>query len=744
MGGGQQAAIGDRNVQVQGKGNWVWNFFFGWGGKSLTRHEEYRKRQALLNNVNKCWVKDVLEKSLYNQVMIELGLEERPDAITNPWSAIIETNDSPQPLPDGTKIIDIFDQIGIGRTLLILGEPGSGKTTTLLELTRDLIARAEQDINRLIPVVFNLSSWANKRQKIEDWLVEELNSKYSVPKKIGQAWVTQQQLLPLLDGLDEVKAEYRDDCIATLNQFKQDNGSELVVCSRIKDYEALSNRLNFQSAVYIKLLTLEQICHYLDSVGTDLAGLRKLIVEDTVLQELAQSPLMLNIMTLAYQGVAVEDLPKTEMAEERRKQLFDDYIEKMFHRPNRSKGEQRYSKFQTKHWLSWLAQRMLQESQTVFFIEGMQPRYLKNKFRQWQYWVLLVIMNLVAAGTIATIVILQWFLPEHSISWSSISNRILLFGSWFGFILSTESKADASRLIMYPIVQVFCFLFRKKLPREFQDNIPILHDIDLSSRFRLKAPSLRDLKDKVLQHSLGHALLMSEWMWKILLLPIIIPIHILFGELAYAIGMQRLGSNSKKYFKFLIKRSIAVSNEINESIDSNQNSNYILLFVILYQYGDMIKIKGGLLIKLSLKILTFIPGLMSFIFSVFISLFNVLTAEKIEDSLAPNYRVKEASKTAFLSSILFCLSSIIAFQRPATYYRFISCILGFLACLSYLPLLKHLSLRLVLWHSGAIPWNYAHFLDYAADRIFLQKVGGGYIFIHRMLMEHFAQMELER
>lgn len=501
-----------------------------------------------------------------------MGLEKSPDAVTKPWNLIIETDDSPQPLPDGTKIIDIFDQIGIGRTLLILGEPGSGKTTTLLELTHDLIARAEKDVNLLIPVVFHLSFWASKRQKIEDWLVEELYIKYGVPKKIGQTWVTQQQLLPLLDGLDEVKAEYRDDCIAALNQFKQEYyGAELVVCSRIKDYEALSSRLNFQSAVYIKLLTLEQICDHLDNVGGNLRGLRALMEEDTVLQELAQSPLMLNIMTLAYQGVAVEDLPKTEMAEERRKQLFDDYIEEMFHRPNRSKGEQRYSKFQTKHWLSWLAQRMLQESQTVFFIEGMQPRYLKNKFRQWQYWVLLFIMNLVTAGTIATIVILQWFLPEHSISWSSISNRILLFSSWFGFILSTESRADASLLIMYPIVQVFCCLFRKKLPREFQDNIPILHDIDLSSRFRLKAPSLRDLKDKVLQHSLGHALLMSEWMWKILLLPIIIPIHILFGELAYAIGMQRLGSNSKKYFKFLIKRSMAVSNEVNESIDSNQN-----------------------------------------------------------------------------------------------------------------------------------------------------------------------------
>jgi len=28
-----------------------------------------------------------------------------------------------------------------------------------------------------------------------------------------------------------------------------------------------------------------------------------------------------------------------------------------------------------------------------------------------------------------------------------------------------------------------------------------------------------------------------------------------------------------------------------------------------------------------------------------------------------------------------------------------------------------------------------------AERIFLRKVGGGYIFVHRLLMEHFAGME---
>jgi hypothetical protein len=38
----------------------------------------------------------------------------------------------------------------------------------------------------------------------------------------------------------------------------------------------------------------------------------------------------------------------------------------------------------------------------------------------------------------------------------------------------------------------------------------------------------------------------------------------------------------------------------------------------------------------------------------------------------------------------------------------------------------------------AYPWNYVKFLDYAAERILLRKVGGGYIFIHRMLLEYFA------
>ncbi len=33
------------------------------------------------------------------------------------------------------------------------------------------------------------------------------------------------------------------------------------------------------------------------------------------------------------------------------------------------------------------------------------------------------------------------------------------------------------------------------------------------------------------------------------------------------------------------------------------------------------------------------------------------------------------------------------------------------------------------------------FIDYAAECILLRKVGGGYIFVHRLLLEYFASLD---
>lgn len=59
---------------------------------------------------------------------------------------------------------------------------------------------------------------------------------------------------------------------------------------------------------------------------------------------------------------------------------------------------------------------------------------------------------------------------------------------------------------------------------------------------------------------------------------------------------------------------------------------------------------------------------------------------------------------------------------------------GGIACI------RHFNLRQILGKKGRIPQNYAHFLAFASDRLLMKKVGGGYVFFHRMLLEHFARM----
>jgi len=537
--------------------------------RRLTR-QQLKNRQALLNKVRKFWVEGVLETSLQDQVLIELDLEERADAVVSSWNRELATTDeAQQPLPKGTNVISIFDQLGERRMLLILGEPGAGKTTTLLELTRDFVNRAAQSLDCRIPVVFNLSSWALKKQPIGYWLVEELNSKYQVPKSIGADWVEKQELLLLLDGLDEVKAEHRESCVAALNDFHQNYAPEMVVCSRIKDYQELSNRLNFQSAVYLKPLTPEQIRHYLNRINADLTGLRALIKGDMALQELAKSPLILNIMVLAYQGVAVEDLPRTEIIEERRKQLFDAYIERMFRRPTRLKVEQRYSEAQTKRWLTWLAQKMVQQSQTVFFIEGMQPTWLQGKWKR-------------------ILCLLGIFFMSWLVSWPI---GALINGLFFGLIHGRS----------YDVLIYWLFF-------------GLIHGLSLGL-LSVYSPNgeMGEIKGNL------------KWYWK------------------EATGRRRLILSSiigVGLVCWLISSSIV---------------ELIIHLIILLSYVLNIGLIDG----------------------------------------------------------------------------------GGKACI------QHFTLRLILYCNGYIPWNYARFLDYVADRIFLQKVGGGYIFIHRLLLEHFAQMKLE-
>src|SRR5206468_1111400 len=116
-----------------------------------------------------------------------------------------------RPLEAERKIGDVFE--GTGRALLILGEPGAGKTVTLLELARDLIDRFEKNPAHSAPVVLNLSTWKSRRGPLANWIEAELKTKYFVPPRRSRQWLAKGRLTLLLDGLDEVAPESRPACV---------------------------------------------------------------------------------------------------------------------------------------------------------------------------------------------------------------------------------------------------------------------------------------------------------------------------------------------------------------------------------------------------------------------------------------------------------------------------------------------------------------------------------------------------
>jgi hypothetical protein len=94
---------------------------------------------------------------------------------------------------------------------------------------------------------------------------------------------------------------------------------------------------------------------------------------------------MLSIMSLACQGAGGNELArrKGDSAEGRREQIFSLYVERMFQRKGMT--SQSFPKEKTIGWLSWLAGKMSEHSQSVFLIEGFQPSWLSTRAQRVAY-----------------------------------------------------------------------------------------------------------------------------------------------------------------------------------------------------------------------------------------------------------------------------------------------------------------------------------------------------------------------
>jgi hypothetical protein len=504
----------------------------------------------------------------------------------------------------------------------------------LLELARDTITRAEGAPTQPIPVVFNLSSWAEKRQSIAEWLVNELNFKYNIPRRVARPWVENEDLLLLLDGLDEVKLEHRQACVKAINDFRQEHGlTPLVVCSRIADYEALTAQLKLQGAVLLQPLTPQQVDQYLEGAGTELLAVRRTLQHDPTFQELAQTPLMLSIMTLAYRGMSVQDLQSLDTTEARRRHVLGAYVQRMFERRG---GDQRYSPEQTIRWLAWLAEKMSQHTQTVFLIERMQPSWLHTSAQRRLYVIIASLIIGLILGLVGMISGLMWGLMYNNPFYGLLGGLLggLLAGSMFGLLVE----------------QMPGLLGR--LP-DGQFVVPT----------DIKPVEVLELSWK----QVGTALILG-------LLNGLIAAR-LFGTIA------------------------------------------------------------GLLF-----------GLITWLFGGLLLMLNYI---ETETRVVPNQGIRQSATNAVIIGLLSGLL-VWLIGRPILGPVFgLVGLTGVLWGLMFgllfggLAVIRHFTLRFILYRSGHIPWYLTRFLDYAAERIFLRKVGGGYIFIHRLLQDYFASLYQE-
>jgi hypothetical protein len=585
----------------------------------LTPKRKEPFRQGLIEQVRFVWVRGLLQNSLHGVVWLELGLEYNPDAVERPWAMTLAQPDHlDRPVTPGTGMVDVFHELG--GSLLILGEPGSGKTTMLLELTRDLLDIAELDESQPIPLVFNLSSWAQKRQPLLDWLVEEMNITYGVNKKFGRHWLAQNPVRLLLDGLDEVAEEYRSACVAVINQYRQDNTlqahgqSDIAICSRTEEYKKLNSQLKLMGAVVIQPLTLTQVDKYLAAAGEPLAATRQAIQSDEVLQELALSPLALSIMTLAYRGKSPTELTANTL-KARRHHLFTAYVQRMLaRRPLR--GD--YSTEQARQWLAWLAAGMVYGTQTIFYIEQMQPGRLPE-YRHRRYTTYSGLAIALVHGLIFGLSVGVGFGQAFGLE-SGLVTGLIGFGIGLSGVLGVQ-----------------------------------LDKIELAEAI--------------------------YWSWQ----------------------------------------------EVRSRIGIGMGVPLLVMLVC----GLAVVLIGGLGFGLGLGLVV-----------VLIVVLSGLRTKQLEKQTIPNKAVWSSAGNAVRVGLVFGLLGGLGVGLILGLVTGLvtGLIFGLIFGLWYggNAFIQHFILRWRLSRENYLPWRLVEFLDDMAEHILLRKVGGGYIFIHRMVMEYFA------
>jgi len=626
-------------------------------GNVLIKNQSSRNQneQLILKKVK--WEVDLrLEDSLHNRIFLNLEKQSCPQQVKRIWGAEVKIGTKPAaPISSGTSIVEVFERPDIAGHLMILGDLGAGKTTTMLDLAKALIEKAEKESDEPIPVIVNLSGWDNLRQPMSDWLLQELNSKYKISEDTFRKCLDKKRLLPMLDGLDEVQPNLQESCVDAINRWLQGSlcPQFIVVCSRQEEYTNYQAKLNLNGAVLLQSLTDAQIKKYLFDI--DQNELWELLQDNAELLELARTPFLLSITILSYDQTSLNEWHQLNSKKQLLKSLLDNYIRAMFSREMKNISYRNHKlplEKQTKYWLKLLALRMKQESQTEFLIEKMKPSlWLLGKSKTTYRLIIGIIL-----GTL--------LLPHGIIMFYTVGGTIfaIMFGL-SGGIFGIEQEVK--------IVETFIWSFKRA--------------------------------KKILVNRLTGCMAFPIFF-----------VCIAFGVIAGVINLK-----------------------------------YGIVYGIVYGFGS----------ALFLILLCLLVGLIT---GLFVAVVIGWQGLEIDIKSIPNQGIRKSASNAFFTSVL-CILAFGLFGLTMGYLGgiflgeifdklsfgtavglFYGLFFGILVGMEFggLACIQHFFLRGILFCNGSMPWNYARFLNYCTERQFLQRVGGRYRFIHRLLQEHFSEMEI--
>ena len=711
-----------------------------------------RNKQVFRDRVQSDWIEGVLERheavqAVFDQSggLIQLDKRWLPDAVAY-HAATAEVVGFPeedvQNIPQERSVYELYDEAN--KSLLLLGRPGSGKTNALLQLARALIDRAKQDPDAPVPVILSLSGWAERRTSIAEWVVYELNLiQYGVPQDIGRQWMKNNDLVLLLDGLDEVSGRYKQDCIEALNDFVSEHGlMGIAVCSRYDEYQNQPARLKLRGAIMLEPLTTEQIDAYFEGAGSSLDGLRTMLEQDGPLRELVRSPLMLHIMSLTYRDQpAVEPVVAPEATTARRERLFDDYVRRMFKR--KVEDDRPYSDAQTNAWLSWLAQRMEEHSQTTFLIENMQPSWLPTSGWQWTYMIFSRLMLGLIGGFLGGLIIGVGLAPKDGLSHAL--QRGLAEGLLGG-------------LVAGPVVAIVDMVWITKLGRSNS-----IGSLPLGVQSALKTIVIGLVVG--LSVSIMFAVIFgsSHWLGEG---PVAWWIEGVSVGLIFGLSCGLFFAFGPRGIRYSLNNDIQTVEQLSWSYNSALKGG-------LYGLGAGaiagaiagVAAQGTLLLSplvekgmstsnivLIMAVLgMFVLGLAGILFGGMGG--TLVKTKKVLPNQGLRLSLINAAVTAPVIGGLFAMVGLfIAYVLgdPTVMLSFVlyGFFIGLIAALWFggLFAIQHITLRIILWGRSSTP-PLGKYTKYSYDfpqRIFLQKVGGGYMFIHRYLLEHFAAWDSQK